>query len=139
MEVALAVAADLASVTAEGKLNILGIFDRLNAPIFPFALPQMFLAVRLSFSPDEVDHDANLRIELVNARDSQMVALQGSLRTPTSLPEGSTQGLINQIVGVAGLTFETGGAYRFRIFLNDIEQNSIHLYVNDASGVSDGG
>lgn len=134
----LAVAADFASTADEGKLNILGIFDRLNAPSLPFALPQMFLAMRLSYEPDEADHEANLRVQLVDDGNNEIVALQGGLRTPPLLVDGLRQGVINQIVGVAGLTFEAAGAYRFRIYLNDIEQRSIHLYVSDAAGASDG-
>src|SRR5215217_3944288 len=45
MEVKLAVLADYANVSQDGKLNIMGIFQEINAPSLPFPLPQMFLVV----------------------------------------------------------------------------------------------
>ena len=47
MLVKLAVLADYANVTSDGKLNILGIFDRMNVLNLPAVHPQMNLVLRL--------------------------------------------------------------------------------------------
>lgn len=47
MQVPLAVLADYANVTADGKLNIMGIFDIIYAPQVSFVHPQMQLVMKL--------------------------------------------------------------------------------------------
>ena len=55
MQVKLALLADYANVTAEGKLNILGIFDRINVVGVPAVHPQMHFILRLEAHPAEWD------------------------------------------------------------------------------------
>lgn len=45
MDVNLALLADYANVSQDGKLNIMGIFQEVNPPVLPFALPQMYLVM----------------------------------------------------------------------------------------------
>ena len=45
MRVALGVLADYANVSAEGKLNIMGVFQIVNAVQFPHVHPQMHLVL----------------------------------------------------------------------------------------------
>jgi len=133
LELSLAVAADYASTTAEGKLNILGIFDQLNAPGFPLTLPQFFVVLVLVFGPQETDRQVTVRIQLVDGKDAEIVALQGVVTTPPEIPEGRQQGLLNQLIGLSGVSFHRHGAHRFRVFLDGLEQKPIYLYVRDAS------
>ena len=53
MDVTLAVLADHANVSDQGKLNILGIFDRILASNFPAVHPQLHPVLRFSASPAE--------------------------------------------------------------------------------------
>lgn len=46
MEVSLALLADYANVTREGKLNLLGLFDRIDARAVPWVHPQMQLVLQ---------------------------------------------------------------------------------------------
>jgi hypothetical protein len=43
VDVTLAVLADYANVSQEGKLNILGVFQEVNPVAFPAGVPQMFV------------------------------------------------------------------------------------------------
>ena len=54
MKVNLALLADGANVSREGKLNILGIFDTIHAGKFPVVHAQMRLVVRLEASSAEL-------------------------------------------------------------------------------------
>jgi hypothetical protein len=51
MEVTVAVLADYANVSQDGKLNIMGIFQEINATSLPFVLPQMYLVMSFSAGP----------------------------------------------------------------------------------------
>ena len=53
MDIPLAVLADSANVSQEGKLNIFGIFDQLNIASFPVRHPHMTLVFQLTASPAE--------------------------------------------------------------------------------------
>ena len=53
MEIDLAFLADAATVDVSGKLNILGIFDRLSVPELPGHHPHLSLVLRLSASLGE--------------------------------------------------------------------------------------
>ena len=64
MQVKLAVLADYANVTAEGKLNILGIFDRINLVQVPAVHPQMHLVLRLEARAAERDRVHRVEIRL---------------------------------------------------------------------------
>lgn len=78
MNVELAVLADWAAVTPDGKLVVAGVFDTLR-PLtqFPYIHPSMSLALRVSSHPGEpdahhltlrmVDPDGNLLVPEVNA------------------------------------------------------------------------
>ena len=46
MDVDLALLADAATIDGAGKLNILGIFDRVHTPNFPARHPKMALVLR---------------------------------------------------------------------------------------------
>ena len=54
MNVRLAVLADYANVTGDGKLNILGIFDRINLLQIPAVHPQMHLVLRIEAHPSGI-------------------------------------------------------------------------------------
>ena len=65
MDVTLAVLADYANVSQDGKLNIMGIFQEVNPSEIPFVLPQMYLVLSLTAGPAEVGLARNIRIPLL--------------------------------------------------------------------------
>lgn len=58
MIVPFAVLADYANVIADGKLNILGIFDTIYGASLPVEVPNMRLAMQLQTEPRDRGHDA---------------------------------------------------------------------------------
>ena len=71
MQVKLAVVADYANVSSEGKLNILGIFDRINVSDLPAAHPQMHLILRLEAHSTDASstRQRTKTLEMVKAAD----------------------------------------------------------------------
>lgn len=53
MRVALGVLADYANVSADGKLNIMGVFQIVNVIQFPHVHAQMHLVLTLEADPSE--------------------------------------------------------------------------------------
>ena len=67
MDVKYAVLADFVNRTGDGKLNIMGIFDGVRAVGFPFALPRVYLVLRLEAMSVELDRPFEIEIRLSDA------------------------------------------------------------------------
>ena len=82
VDVTVAVLADYANVSREGKLNIMGIFQEINAPFLPFPLPQMYLVMSLTAAPAEFDTVRNIRVALLHSDGEELLQIEGQLRVP---------------------------------------------------------
>ncbi len=115
MQVKLAVVADHANVSSEGKLNILGIFDRIVVSDLPAVHPQMHLIVRLEAHPAERDRPHPVEVRLHDPDGQTIFELKGEV-----VPEGLAGETItaNQIVGINNLVLAKTGEYVFVIFVD---------------------
>src|SRR5215217_4763717 len=82
MEVKLAVLADYANVSQDGKLNIMGIFQEINATALPFPLPQMYLVLTFEAGPAEFGSEKQLRVVLVDSDGNERMSLKGQVKVP---------------------------------------------------------
>ncbi len=130
LEVTLAVLADYANVSQDGKLNIMGIFQEVSPPILPFALPQMYLVVSFEAGPAEFGSVKNVRIALLDNDGSEMLALEGPAEVPRPSRPGS-RAYINQVIGLNGITFERPGGYAFSILVGGETKETVGLHVNE--------
>lgn len=107
---------DAANQSAEGKLNILGEFDRINALTLPVTWPQMFYVAKLKLGAASVgQHNAELRVV---DQDMHLVAqVPGGFMVPP-LPHPGTENDFVVILGINNARFEKEGEYSF-VFLID--------------------
>ncbi len=70
MNVAFALLADAANVSREGKLNILGAFDRIYGSKFPLTWPRMMLVMRFVVSAAEYGTEKSIEIVTLDADNS---------------------------------------------------------------------
>lgn len=115
MQVKLAVVADHANVSSEGKLNILGIFDRIAVTSVPAVHPQMHLVVRLEAHPAERDRAHAVEVRLHDPDGQTVFELKGEV-----VPQGHAGETItaNQIIGINNLVLGKTGEYTFVIFVD---------------------
>lgn len=132
MEVALAVAADYANITNDGKLNVMGIFQEVNPTEFPMALPQMFLVIAFEAGPAEIGTQKDVRIVFVDDDGDQKLMLNLQLVVPEPARSGSPA-YFNQIVGLGGLPLEKAGGHAFFILIGGEERGRVLLHVNEPS------
>ena len=130
VEVTVAVLADYANVSQDGKLNIMGIFQEINPPVLPFALPQMYLVLSFSAGPAEVGSVRNIRIPLLHTDGEEIFSLQAQMQVPKAKRSGS-RAYINEAIGLAGLKFAQAGDYAFHVLIGDDEKASVPLHVNE--------
>ncbi len=130
MEVTLAVLADCANLTQEGKLNIMGIFQEVNPPFLPFTLPQMYLIVSFVAGPAEFNSVKNIRIALLDGDGKEMLAFEGQVQVPRP-PKSGRRAFINQFVGLNGVKFDRPGDYEFSILIAGETRGTVPLHVNE--------
>lgn len=128
MNVKLALLADYANVSREGKLNILGIFDVLKARSFPVAHPTMQLVITFEASRVEVDNPRDVRIKLTDADGGQILELSG----PVTFKGGVAGEMlkVNHIITFNNIIFPKEGTYTFHIFIDKDHKANVPLKVN---------
>ena len=126
MQVNLAVLADYANVTGDGKLNILGIFDRINLVQIPAMHPQMHLVLRLEAHPAELDRSHNVEIRLHDPEGTTIFEVKGEI-----VPRGEAGRPVstNQILTLNNLQLEKVGDYIFVVLINNDVKTEIPLAV----------
>jgi hypothetical protein len=126
MQVKLALLADYANVTAEGKLNILGIFDRINVVEIPAVHPQMHLILRLEAHPAERNRAHTVEIRLYDPDGDAVFEVKGEV-----VPQGQAgiASATNQILTLNNLQLEKVGGYTFTVFVNNDLKSEVPLGV----------
>jgi len=127
MKVALALLADYANVSQEGKLNILGIFDRINAQNVPATHPQMQLIITLEADRVEADREHKVEIELIDADGNKLFSIGGNLKF--SPPPPGEKVRLNHIMQLNNLRFDHFGSYEFKILINNMLAGEVPLSV----------
>ena len=129
MEVDLALLADAATIDSSGKLNILGVFDRLSTASFPTRHPHLSLILRFAAGLDEAGrHGIEIRL---NAPDgSEVMRIDGEMQLGVS-PSGVSAGLrVPHVLNVDGLIFPVPGQYSFDVRVDGVHHVSIPLAVD---------
>ena len=101
MNIPLALLADAANATSDGKLNILGVFDVVYAARFPAVHPQMQLVFTIEANPAEAGSKRKLEIKLMAEDGQQLLSLAGELALETKGPVPIAELLrSNHIIGL---------------------------------------
>ena len=127
MKITLAVLADYANITREGKLNILGIFDVIHAQNFPITHPQMQLVMRFEADIAEEGKSKKLEIKLMDDDGKTLFVLNGGF-TLGQGQAGETM-ISNQILTINMMKFENPGNHEFKILINDELKAEVPLKV----------
>lgn len=131
MEATLAVAADYANVSNEGKLNIMGVFSEVNPTELPAALQQMFLVLVWEAGAAEFGTGKQIRIAFVGEDGEVQINLDlPEVTVPQPARPGSRVNF-NQIIGMGGLPIQQVGAHAFLILVGGEEKTRIPLYVSE--------
>ncbi|MGD8318807.1 MAG: hypothetical protein PVJ02_00080 [Gemmatimonadota bacterium] len=134
MDVDLALLADAATIDASGKLNILGIFDRLGTSSFPAQHPHMVLILRFTAGVSEMGTH-QVEIALKDPKGEEVVHIDGEMH----IGPGSRAGervKVPQVLNLDGIVFPVAGRYAFDVRVDGDHHVSVPLLV---SGPATGG
>jgi hypothetical protein len=128
VQVVLAVLADAANVTADGKLNILGEFNGIFAKSLPVVWPKMFLVLRLDSTPGEGPaHKLVIRVMNEDGKMLNQIADATIRLVDAAIPGAPRRG--QYIIGIERAYFPAYGTYSFEILVNGNSVGSVPLYV----------
>jgi Family of unknown function (DUF6941) len=109
---------DAANTSAEGKLNILGEFDRLHSQALPIIWPQMYFVAKLKLGAASVGaHAAELRV--VDEDRNLVVQMPGAFVVPP-LAHPGLENDFSVILGINNAKFEKEGTYSFELLVDGL-------------------
>lgn len=133
MEVTLALLADSANVSADAKLNILGVFDTIFAERFPAVHGQMQLILRLEANPAEAGSRKQLEIQLMTEDGRKVFSIATEMEFQVKEPSKPRGEMMksDQIIGLQNIRFEKPGDYQFTILVNGETKKAVPLKVRE--------
>jgi len=132
MEIDLALLADAATIDASGKLNILGIFDRIGVVQFPAQHGRVTLVLRFTAGTSEIgSHDVHIR--MLDPGGAEVLSLNGEMQ----LVGGPSPGdgiRVPHILNLDGLVFTRPGMYSFDVKVDGEHHVALPLSVEGPQG-----
>lgn len=121
--------ADYASIEAQGKMNVMGIFNEVVCQSFPAALPRVYIVTRLSAGPAEVGRTVKLSIKILD--EDGKTELLNYMRDQVVKPPKSSgrRSHIDGVLGVQGIIFRKPGTYQISVLVDNDEKGSHPMYV----------
>ncbi len=128
MDATLAVVCDYANYSADGKLNVLGVFNQIQAPGYPTVIPTLYVVASFSASPAEANTRKQIDVVLLDGDGHEM---SRTVQTVTVVPSGQpgVRSIVNLIVKFDILHFPTAGAYSFSILVGGEEKRAVGLLL----------
>lgn len=113
MEVKSAFFCDAANLEVSGKLNVLGIFDNIYAPQFPFVHHQCIFVAKIQGEPTEVGrHQLTITFE-----DSEGNQILPAFKDVFEFPQGNPSHYC--LIAMNGITYPSPGIYSTNIIVDD--------------------
>lgn len=138
MDVTLALLADAANRERSGKLNVLGVFDRIWAKRFPVVHPMMNLVLRFSAGPAEFGQEKEFDVALIGADGGKPIGqIKGRIKVPTPAVPGRRATWI-EILPLPNTPFTSEGDYQFAILIGGDTKAEIPLAIVQVQEGDDG-
>jgi hypothetical protein len=128
MDVSLLLLADYANVEQGGKINVMGIFDRINAPQFPVRHPLMVLVARLTAELGETGRERQVTIKLVD-EDGGDVALVLDQTISVQRGNEGQPPEFRFILELRDVVFPQPGTYSFVVLIDQEPRKDLPLWV----------
>ena len=132
MEIDLALLADAATIDASGKLNILGIFDRIGVTQFPAQHGRVTLVLRFTAGTSEIgSHEVHIRMS--DPGGAEVLSLNGEIQLAGG--PGARDGIrVPHILNLDGLVFTGPGMYNFDVKVDGEQHVSLPLSGEGSQG-----
>lgn len=129
MDLKLIVLADFANISTDGKLNIMGIFNRITVTGVPAMLPRAHVVMRWAPRTGEYNREFKCRILCVGEDGKQVFHspdMPFMVRSP-EVPGGTRD--INLIVQLGNVMFPAYGSYELVVQLGEETKDTLDFLV----------
>ncbi|HEX7119802.1 MAG TPA: hypothetical protein VF212_13510 [Longimicrobiales bacterium] len=130
MELILACACDDARVRPDGKMDISGIFNELNAPGFPAMQDRMTVVFVVEWGPDETGR-IPLRADLVDETGRAVLTIQGHTEVEAR-GEGRARPQTRLIMPLQDVVFPAAGRYHFELKAGKEVRRAFSIFVGES-------
>lgn len=127
MKIPVTLLADEANISQEGKLNVLGAFDRIASARFPTMHPRMVFVFRVQAEYADAGRVFPTRVRLMDEDGGTLFDAAGELVAPPLAPGEFTTA--NQIFSLVGVRFPRPGVYKFVLTVGDSPPHETPLRV----------
>lgn len=117
---------DFACDYGQSKLNIIGTFDHVNAPVYPFQMPQFAIATRLRIGNHEAGKHKML-IKIIDADGKMVNQVDGNLDVRKHPTEDYS--VINIAMNVGNMKFPKPGKYAVEFYWDEEFQSGLTIHA----------
>lgn len=134
MRIDVALLADYAAITREGKLLICGVFDQIAAMELPWTHPTMTLVFRVRVSSEEVGTHP-VMVRGIDPDGAEFIpALEGEIKVEdTDFLDGAAT---NFMLGINGVLLPKEGHYHFDLHIDGRYEESVTFTVKRSEQVT---
>ena len=125
MRVVLALLADHASLTNDGKLNVLGIFEAFRPKQMPAVLASLSIVLRLDAQPPDLREEYGLAIRFRDPGGGELFKLDGKL----NVQDPSSHVNAQQIIRIEALQVKEYGTHHFEVEIDGAVAQIVPLDV----------
>jgi hypothetical protein len=131
VNVSLALLAEAANASADGKLNILGVFDTVLAEAFPAVHLRCVLVLR--FRPEPADAGTTQRLE-IRFQDVDGGTPIWGIQSQFDVAPGVTRGNIDNVLVLQGIPLAHEGEFEFTIAIEGEIKERVPLFARRSPG-----
>ncbi len=122
MRLRFALITDYANVTNDGKLNLIGVTDRIHAYHFPAVHRELFVINSLETDNDDEGKTHEIQVHVINPDGRKIAEIGGQLAI-----EGGGKQVLNQVHCFRDIQFLSGGAHQVNIIINGAVSAELQL------------
>jgi hypothetical protein len=130
----MALLADEANVSQEGKLNVLGVFDRIAANAYPTVHPKMVFVFRVQAEYADAGKRFPVRARLMDDDGGILFEATGDIVPPPVAPGEFVTA--NQIFTLVGVRFPAPGNHKFVVSVGEETHETPLMVVQVPGGAS---
>ena len=128
MEVSILLLADYANVEQGGKINVMGIFDRITASQYPVRHPSMYLVAKLNPELGETGQERQVTIKLIDEDGADVAVLLQQTVTVQKGHEGQRPEF-RFIMEMRDVVFPRPGTYLFVVLVDQDHKKDVPLQL----------
>lgn len=129
MEITMALLADAANVSQEGKLNVLGAFTNIKAGAMPARHPEMQMVLEIDASAAEIGAEKDIEVKLLDEDGQELGGISGKIKVPRPPRRHGQRLRMGMVLRLNDVVFLRSGNHVFDILIDGDSKRRVPLSV----------